>query len=80
MVLFETPMLFSTQSIVTGNVAPDELVEKAAAMAGACHGGEHLNTAWSKIVSNANPQMDIQELAEKFCKTVRWQAELSKPG
>jgi hypothetical protein len=29
----DTPALFSTQSIVTGNVAPEELVENAAAIA-----------------------------------------------
>ena len=32
---FETPTLFSIQSMVTGSVAPDELVENAVAIADA---------------------------------------------
>ncbi|NOY59719.1 MAG: hypothetical protein GXO75_12445 [Calditrichaeota bacterium] len=54
--------------------------DTASSIVGACHGGEHLYRAWSKIVCNANPQIDIKELAEKLCKIVRWQAKLSKPG
>lgn len=47
----------------------DTAASIAAAIAGAGYGGEHLNTAWSKIIGNANPQIDIKELAEKLCKT-----------
>src|SRR5690606_32922740 len=37
-ILFDTPALFSTQSIVTGRVADDDAVENAVSMAGAMAG------------------------------------------